>query len=613
MNSHVACPHHILSAGEHQKGVMIMESIILIEPQSKEDHVYKHVRMPRLGLPILGTQLQEAGYSVKMFMGTGDSLPWPQIMQADLVGISTTTATCREAYQIAGMLRSNNIPVVIGGMHATFVPEEALKYADYIIRGEAEYSFLPLVRAIEAGETPENIPGVSFWSENCQVHNDLMKTPIDMDTLPIPDLSLLVNSSSMFSTPVMTSRGCPYDCTFCCVTEVFGRRYRHRSTESILEELTRYRGKNIFFCDDNFAAKPELTKELLRGMVKNNINLKRWGAQVRVDAARDDELLSLMKQSGCGIVYIGFESINPATLEGYNKQQTVEDIEEAIRRFHDYGIRIHGMFVFGADTDTVDTIRETARFALRTRIDSVQFMTLTPFPNTPFYDKLEAEGRILTHDWSLYDGHHTVFQPALLSPEELQFETIKAMKSFYSLKNILQNLTLTGLGSVIHRTIGWGLTRHFERRNRWYGNLLQNNQPGDSRPVALFYRLLRTTGNNESEMVTGQLKVSLTEEKGIAYLKLRGLADRLHIRELQKALKGLSKEQYSQMVVNIEGLRFASDKAAAVFSKYLNKLGSRVRRLQVIAAAKNQARSLVRSDNKKHLRLQRFELLINRS
>lgn len=130
-------------------------------------------------------------------------------------------------------------------------------------------------------------------------------------------------------------------------------------------------------------------------MIDNGIKLKRWGAQVRIDAARDDELLSLTKRSGCGIAYIGFESINSATLEGYKKQQTVEDIEEAIRRFHDYGIRIHGMFVFGADTDTVETIRETARFALRSRIDSIQFMNLTPFPNTPFFDKLGARIRRL--------------------------------------------------------------------------------------------------------------------------------------------------------------------------------------------------------------------------
>jgi anaerobic magnesium-protoporphyrin IX monomethyl ester cyclase len=593
--------------------VFALERIILIEPQSKEDHVYKHVRMPRLGLPILGTQLQEAGYTVKIFMGTGDLLPWSQIIQADLVGISTTTATCREAYQIAGKLRAHGIPVVIGGMHATFMPDEALQFADYVVRGEAENSFLPLVRAIKAGLVPADIPGVSYWKDNEKFHNDLMKTLVDMDTLPIPDLSLLEKSSSMFTIPVMTSRGCPYNCTFCCVTEVFGRHYRHRSTASILEELNRYRGKSIFFCDDNFAAKPELTKELLRGMIASDIKLKGWGAQVRVDAAHDDELLSLMKRSGCAIVYIGFESINPATLQKYNKQQTVADIEKAILRFHDYGIRIHGMFVVGADTDTVETIRQTASFAYQTRIDSIQFMILTPFPNTPFYDKLESEGRILTRDWSLYDGHHTVFQPALISPEELQLETIKAMKSFYSPKNILQNLTLTGFGSVIHRAIGWVLTRHFERRNRWYDNLLKQKQPGASRPVALLYRLLRASEKNKPQTDTGQLKVSLTEYKGILYLKLRGLADKLQLAEVKKVLRDLSKEQYSQVVVNIEGLRFASDNAASVFSNYLDELGARVRRLQVVTAAEKQANYLLGKGNKKRLRMQRFELLINRT
>jgi len=590
-----------------------MERIILVEPQSKEDHVYKHVRMPRLGLPILGTQLQEAGYDLKIFMGTGDALPWPQLLQADLVGISTTTATCREAYQIAGNLKAHGITVVIGGMHATFMPAEALQFADYVIRGEAELSLLPLVQTLEAGLAPTDIPGVSYWQDNQQIHNELLKTPIDMDTLPIPDLTLLNKFSSMRTIPVITSRGCPYNCTFCCVTEVFGRRYRHRSTASILEELTHYRGKSIFFCDDNFAAKPELTKELLRGMIARGIKLKGWGAQVRVDAARDDELLSLMKRSGCAIVYIGFESINPATLEGYNKQQTVADIEEAIRRFHDYGIRIHGMFVFGADTDTVETIRQTERFANQNRIDSIQFMILTPFPNTPFYDKLEAEGRILTRDWSLYDGHHTVFQPALLSPEALQLETLKAMKRFYSPKHIWRNLGLTGFGSVIHRTIGWVLTRHFERRNRWYENLLKRKQPGDPRPVALLYRLLKAAGKNDLQTNANQLKVLLTEHKGILHLKLRGLADKLQLAEVKIILRGLSKEHYSQVVVNIEGLRFASDQAAVVFSKSLARLGSRVRRLQVVAAAEKQASYLIGKGLKKHLRMQRFELLINRT
>jgi radical SAM superfamily enzyme YgiQ (UPF0313 family) len=589
-----------------------MQRIILIEPQSKEDHVYRHVRMPRLGLPILGTQLTNAGYSVEIFMGTGDSLPWDKIFSADLVGISTTTATCREAYQIAGLLKANNIPVIIGGMHATFMPEEALQFADYLIRGEAENSILPLVESIKSGLDPQDIPAVSYWKENQQVHNEASGIPVDMDALPIPDLSLLHNPGSMFSTPVMTSRGCPFDCTFCCVTEVFGRRYRHRKTESILEELKQYQGKNIFFCDDNFAANPKLTKDLLRGMIREGIKLKRWGAQLRVDASRDDELLALMRQSGCGIVYIGFESINPDTLKGYKKQQTVEEIEVAIRRFHDHGIRIHGMFVFGADTDTVESIRETADFALQNRIDSIQFMTLTPFPNTPFYDELNKEERILTRDWSLYDGHHTVFLPALISPEELQSETIKALKKFYSLNNIFHNLFLTGWGSVIHRTIGWAVSRHFERRNRWYEHLLQEKWYDNPQRVIHLYQLLKAPVKTISGVDTGQLKVSLSEQQGIIHLKLRGLVGILHARKLKKVLKSALPVNHNQVIINIEGLRFASDRAATVFRLLLNRLGGRVRRLQVIAATEKQVRLVMEAADKRKLRLPRFELLISR-
>lgn len=592
-----------------------MKKIILIEPQSREDHVYKHVRMPRLGLPILGTQLKEAGYQVSLYLGTGDSLPWSDLFQADLVGISTTTATCREAYQIAGVLRSSNVPVVIGGIHATFLPGEALQFADYVVLGEAEYSFLPLVRAIEAGQEPYDIPGVSYWSAGKPVHNQPTDSKVDMDSFPIPDLSLLNSPSRLSNVPVMTSRGCPYDCSFCCVTQIFGRQYRYRCKESVLEELTRYQGKNVFFCDDNFTANPKRSKELLREMINQGIKLKRWGAQVRVDAARDSELLDLMRRSGCGIVYIGFESINPETLKDYNKQQTVEDIKDAISKFHEYGIRIHGMFVFGGDNDTTDTIRETADFALETNIDTVQFMTLTPFPGTPFYDKLESEGRILTRDWSLYDGHHTVFQPALISPEELQAETVKALKRFYSLKNVLDNVALTGWVSALHRLIGWGLTRHFESRNRWFEQLLSRQKYTEAKPVALLYRLLKAPLKEErsrAESAISHIKVSLIERGGVLYLKIRGVAGSLHRKELHRALKGLLPRHYSHMVINTEGLRFASEKAAAAFGKYFEKLGSRMHRLQIVTTAEREARCLINKSSKSRFKLPHFEIMLKK-
>lgn len=593
----------------------MMQKIVLIEPQSKEDHVYKHVRMPRLGLPILGTQLQEAGYRVKFYLGTGDSLPWPKIFEADLVGISTTTATCREAYQIAGLLRTNGIPVVIGGIHATFLPEEALQFADYVVQGEAEYSFLPLVRAIEAGLEPHGIPGVSYWNNGKPVHTKGFEEKVDLDTLPIPDITLLGRSEKLRSVPVMTSRGCPFNCTFCCVTQMFGRRYRFRCKESILEELARYPDRHIFFCDDNFTADPGRSKELMREMIiRDDIKIKSWGAQVRVDAAFDDELISLMRSSGCTIVYIGFESVNPETLKSYNKQQTVEEIREAISRFHQYGIRIHGMFVMGGEADTPESIRETADFALAARIDSIQFMILTPMPGTPYYDKLEKEGRIVTYDWSLYDGHHAVIKPVLMSPEELQTETVKALKKFYSISNIFRNVNYTGWSSALYRALGWLLTRHFAWQNRSYGLFLKKQQQADLQPITLLDRFLSVPGVKElhSELASSQLRISLTEQKGILYLKMRGLVSSFHLKELKRSLRGLLPDHYGQVVINAEGVRFASEKAAARFGAYLEKLSSRVRRLQVITAAGKQACSILRTKRNDRFRLPRFEILIHK-
>ena len=592
-----------------------MDKIVLIEPQSKEDHVYKHVRMPRLGLPILGTQLQEEGYRVKFYLGTGDTLPWEEILTADLVGISTTTATCREAYQIAGLLRAENIPVVIGGIHATFLPDEAIRFADYVMKGEAEYSFLPLVRAVERGEKPAEIPGVSYWNNGKVIHNDILMEKVNMDTLPIPDITMLERSDKLRSTPVMTSRGCPFNCTFCCVTQMFGRRYRFRCNESVLKELSRYPGKHIFFCDDNFVANSEHSKELMREMInREDIKIRSWGAQVRAEAAFDQELLDLMCQSGCTIVYIGFESVNPETLKGYNKQQTVEEIREAINLFHKRGIRIHGMFVLGGKVDTAETVRETATFAVDARIDTVQFMILTPMPGTPLFEQLEQEGRILSYDWSLYDGHHTVFTPLSMTPEELQRETVKALKEIYSLKNIFKNVKFTGWSSALYRALAWGLIRHFEWKNRGYEQFLKRQQQGDSQPVTLLERCLGMPKMKKKQLknASEQLMVSLTEQKGVLYIKLSGMVSGFHLRELRKTLRGRLPDQYGQIVINTEGVRFASEKAAARFGTYLQKLGSRARRLQVVADAEKQAQSVLNLKKKSRKKLPRFELLVHK-
>ncbi|MEJ2254345.1 MAG: radical SAM protein [Nitrospirota bacterium] len=190
--------------------------------------------------------------------------------------------------------------------------------------------------------------------------------------------------------------------------------------------------------DDNFTANKARTKELLRAMIAEKFNYC-WSAQVRTDVARDEELLGLLADAGCETVQIGFESVNPKTLEAFNKKQNLDEIVESIRKVHDYGIKIHGMFVFGSDLDTVDTIKQTADFAIKHRIDTIQFMMLTPLPGTPFFTEMKDSDRLLHTQWDKYDAHHVVYKPLLMTPQALHMESLKAMGRFYSWKYIFDH------------------------------------------------------------------------------------------------------------------------------------------------------------------------------
>ncbi len=589
-----------------------MKKIVLIEPKTKKGHVYSATRMPRLGLPLLGTRLKAAGYDPVLYMAPITNLPWKNILQADLVGISTTTSTCQETYKIAGYLRAQGVPVVIGGIHATFMPEEALQYCDHVVRGEADNHFLPLVDCLSAQKIPIDIPGVSFRNGEKIVHNPCSNNPVVLDEQPFPDLSLFAQGKPSMAIPVMTSRGCPFNCTFCSVTLMFGRKYRFRSTDNVLQELSQYQGKSIFFCDDNFTADLKHTKELLQKMIDKNIRLKSWGAQVRVEAAKDHEFLDLMQRTGGDMVYVGLESINPATLEAYNKKQTVEEIRESIELFHRYRIRVHGMFVFGSDSDTVKTIRETVDFALETRIDTVQFLMLTPLPGTPLFNKLDEEGRFLTKEWELYDGHHAVFQPALMTAEELQEETFAAFKKFYALRNVFQNTFYTGWGSTFYRGLGWLMVKRFNKQNRWYDQILQSLQQGSNKAVHLLDCHINDSKGHVSakaEDMSNYLKIYLTEKNGVFYLQIRGLLNHFTLKELKRSLKNILPRHCFHLVINTEELHFISEKYAHSFSRFLEKLGRRSRRLQLVYQENNERHSLLK---RYALKVPRFELFPNK-
>lgn len=437
--------------------------IVFIEPKAPGPHIFSKWPMPRLGTIILGTILKKAGHEVKVFIEEIAKINWDEVYKADAVGISAITPTAPRAYFYALHISKKGIPVILGGPHPSALPDEALKYARYVARGEGEEVILPLLEAIEYGRGFENIQGLSFKLNpfSMTLHNPLPDNWCDINKIPIPDFSLIEGWKGDNITPIQTSRGCPYNCKFCSVTRTFGRQMRYKTLERVIAEIRSQNSEYIFFCDDNFAASKERTKKLLRKVIGEGLKIK-WGAQIRVDAARDEELVALMKDAGCFMVYIGMESINPDSLKDARKKQTVDDIVRGIRVFHRYGIKIHGMFVVGFDTDEIKTIRQTAKFAIKERIDSIQIMMLTPLPGTETYEQLKQEGRLLPEiGWEKYDAHHVVFRSRIF-PDRLQIETMRAMAKFYSWRQVLKQVFKMNWWGAAIKSYGNRLTKRWQ-------------------------------------------------------------------------------------------------------------------------------------------------------
>lgn len=414
--------------------------IRLIEPAPPGLNMYSYARYPRLGLPMIGAALDSLGHDVRIYNEQLAPIDWDDLNGADLVGLSTITATATAAYAIADSLRSRDIPVIIGGSHVTFMAEEALQHADFVARGEGgEALMVELIQALRGERDLASIRGLSFAGDGGACHTELRERAASLDDLPVPDLSLIVGHERLTSMPIMTSWGCPFACTFCSVTTMFGRKYRCRSVEKVIAELKDKQPRRIFFYDDNFAANPRRLKTLLRAMIAEDIVVP-WTAQTRTDVVRDPELLDLMRSSGCDRLCLGLESVNQATLDNYKKSQSVVDVVNAIETLHDYDIKSHGMFVLGADTDTADTVRETVQFALEHRIDTLMLNILTPGPGTQQYEQMEAEGRLFDKRWQHYDGQHVVFAPRNMTAVALQRETLRGYARFYSLRRVFRFL-----------------------------------------------------------------------------------------------------------------------------------------------------------------------------
>jgi radical SAM superfamily enzyme YgiQ (UPF0313 family) len=351
------------------------------------------------------------------------------------------------------------------------------------VRGEGEATLAELSDVLLQGDrNVTKVLGISYRKDGQVIDNP--DRPLIPNIDLIPDQSLIEGYADyhrrffqhFFPTGalVASSRGCPYNCTFCSIIEIYRRTTRFRSPEAVIEDIkqqTRLTGRRyIFFADDNFTAHVRKCKSLLRHLIDAKLNI-RFSAQVRLEFSKDEEFIQLMKEAGCYMVFIGFESINPQTLLDFQKRQTVEDIVYCVQRLHKAKLHVHGMFVLGGDSDNVDTVRQTARFAVKERIDTVQFLPLYPLPGTQLIDQLKREGRLLltvNPETGRYEldygvGNSVLLQPKSINPATLQRELLKAYETFYSIRNISGSAMR---GAPAHSMISKLVGRYLLRQGR---------------------------------------------------------------------------------------------------------------------------------------------------
>ena len=337
-----------------------------------------------------------------------------ELKDVDLVGITALTATANRAYEIADEYRKAGVPVVIGGVHASMVPDEAIQYADSIVTGEAENVWPILLEDFEKGELKQKYTG----------------TYADPEAIPIARHDLF-NKDYLFTT-IQTTRGCPSNCDFCSVHNFNGNVHRMRPVEDILDELEQApEGKLVFFVDDNIVGyskkSRERTIDLFKGMVDRKLK-KQWFSQTSLNVADDPEVLKWARKSGCHTLLIGIESEVEGMLENINKKinlkSGVNSYKKKFRNIQRKGIPVLGTFIFGHDTDTEDSVKRRADFITSCGVDTVQASILTPLPGTQVYEEFKKNNRITVsnfpYDWQRFHFGEPVYKPANIEAERLK-------------------------------------------------------------------------------------------------------------------------------------------------------------------------------------------------
>lgn len=396
--------------------------LLLVFPKSQGGYWGK-VRHGKAGILALGlptvAALTPPGWDVVIHDARVTAVDYNQ--EVDLVGITGYTAEIASAYAIADEFRSRGVPVVLGGVHVSALPEEGLKHADAVVIGEAEEIWKQLLVDFQSG----NLKAIYHAERLCT-----------MQEMKIPRRDLINRDMYTNYYTIQATRGCPYNCDYCAVTGVFGRKFRTRPVGEVVEEIRTFDARHFLFADDNICGQPDYAKELFEALIPLK---KKWGGQTSITFAKDAELLRLYAKCGGRYAFIGLESLSEDNLKGINKSWSKsQDYDEAIRKIHRAGVDIIGSFILGLDNDDRSVFPRTLEFVLRNRIAAAQYHILTPFPGTRLYDAMDADRRILERDWSKYHTSEVVFQPARMTAAELQDGYNWIFRQTYTIPNILK-------------------------------------------------------------------------------------------------------------------------------------------------------------------------------
>jgi len=411
--------------------------ILLVNPAHK-GNLHSNIKVlaiPPLSLAMIARYTPEQ-YEVAIVDEAVEDLDFNA--PADLVGITCMTPLAPRAYEIAGRFRERGIKVVMGGIHASYVTEEALRYVDAVVVGEGEDLWPQVLRDYEKG-TLQKVYRV--------------KEQPDIEHLPAPRRDLL--RDKYFVETVQTGRGCPINCNFCSVTAFNGARYRLRSTDSVMNEINAIKSKRIFIVDDNIVGAGmkyiRRAKELFDRLQGSG---KEWGAQTCLNIVEHEDLMKSAARSGCKALLIGFESLDPETLEAMHKpvnlRPATRNFSDAIKKIHDQGIAIVGCFIFGTDTQDRDVFKRTVDFVLENKIDAVQMTLQTPLPGTALYRQMVAEKRLLLTNYPNDWRHYTILEPVFRMKNMTPREAYEGLLNSYEVVSSFRTSVKRGLQTFMN-------------------------------------------------------------------------------------------------------------------------------------------------------------------